>query len=49
VEEQQKTTGSLGNRSLVPGMYTVSVGGHQPGDRKGEAESNTVAAEYTVR
>ena len=49
VEEQQKTTGSLGNRSLVPGMYTVSVGGHQSGDRKGEAESNTVAAEYTVR
>ena len=49
VEEQQKTTGSLGNRSLVPGVYTVSVGGHQPGDRKGEAESNTVAAEYTVR
>ena len=49
VEEQQKTTRADGSRALVPGTYRVSVGGHQPGDAKGERESNVVEATYDVR
>ena len=48
VEEQQKTTMADGSRALVPGTYRVSVGGHQPGDAKGERESNVVEATYSI-
>ena len=37
-----------GSRVLVPGSYTISVGGHQPGDAEGDAGSSGKAVSATV-
>ena len=37
-----------GTRKLVPGSYTLSVGGHQPGDKEGAAVSKVLTAAVKV-
>jgi beta-glucosidase len=37
---QLETTQADGSRTIIPGTYTLSVGGHQPGDSEGTAGSS---------
>jgi beta-glucosidase len=37
-----------GSRSVVPGSYIVSVGGHQPGDAEGDAGTSGKCASQSV-
>lgn len=45
---QLETAMEDGTRVLVPGSYTLSVGGHQPGDSEGDAGSSGKAVSATI-
>ena len=47
-EGQLCTVKADGNCTVFPGIYTVSVGGHQPGDVRGEATSNVVTGTFRL-
>lgn len=47
--EQLQTAMEDGTRRVVPGMYTVSVGGHQPADPEGDAGSSGECVSDTVQ
>ncbi len=42
VKRQVGTVLADGSWAVTPGTYLVSVGGHQPGDKRGDATSNVL-------
>lgn len=45
---QMETAMEDGTRSILPGSYSISVGGHQPGDKEGTAGTSGAAVTASV-